>query len=517
MKLNLKMNYDLLYNESLQDHSEINLLDEDSINQMIVPKYRSEINKGEIKLDYSYQINKTKPIISNLTNHFQEQVFSDIDILKQIFGPKKEEEIKSDEINNDFFYLTNNKKLNNSNFNKKRRNVVLFVNHSDKGHKKFISKKYNVKNVYDKNEDITMNSLLSDEKNEEKCFFQAKEIIFDKNSEKTEKVLNNNKVDKKIPKIILKKRGPYKKSKLKYKSINFNDKCFPFKTGKGVINLTTKYNYNSNETVISDNITSTLQETLNNNKIDKSNEDFSNLNSNDKSSTISNSENDIYLMKFVTKKYYYSENGRRKRVKKKIKYKADIIRKKIKSRFHKAIKTLINQNLKKAGSKMLFDCLPQCFIGNITKLLNFKCFDFTYKDLLTTDFSSELNKYRHTAMDNAKYIKNLKVLQYLENNPEISKNSGFDIIKNMKYRDILNKYFISNEFDDSLNQLKAENETPEYIQSYIYTAKNYVNFYDNYNFDLIKNNNNLFEEKEDEFEEEINFDKDQIYLFKEAF
>jgi hypothetical protein len=222
-------------------------------------------------------------------------------------------------------------------------------------------------------------------------------------------------------------------------------------------------------------------------------------------------------MKFVTKKYYYSENGRRKRVKKKIKYKADIIRKKIKSRFHKAIKTLINQNLKKAGSKMLFDCLPPCFIGNITKLLNFKCFDFTYKDLLTTDFSSELNKYRHTAMDNAKYIKNLKVLQYLENNPEISKNSGFDIIKNMKYRDILNKYFISNEFDDSLNQLKAENETPEYIQSYIYTAKNYVNFYDNYNFDLIKNNNNLFEEKEDEFEEEINFDKDQIYSFKEAF
>jgi hypothetical protein len=511
------MNYDLFYNESLQDHSEINLLDEDSINQMIIPMYRSEINKEEVKGDYSYQINKTKPVISNLTNQFQKQVSADIDIVKHIFCPKKEEEIKSDEINNDLFYLTNNKKLNNSNLNKKRRNVVLLVNHSDKGHKKFISKKYNAKNGDDKNEDITMNSSLPNEKMEEKCLFQVKETIFDKNSEKTEKVLNNNKVDKKITKLILPKRGLYKKRKLESKSINFNDKCFPFKTGKGVTNLTTKYNYSSNDPVISDNIDSTLHETLDNNKIDKANEESSNLNINDKSSAISNSENDIYLMKFVTKKYYYSENGRRKRVKKKRKYKADIIRKKIKSRFHKTIKTIINDNLKKAGSKMLFDCLPQCFIGNITKSLNFKCFDYTYKDLITTDFSSELNKYKYSAIDNTKSIKNLKVLKYLENNPEISKNSGFDIIKNMKYRDILNKYFISSEFDDSLNQLKAENETQEYIQSYIYTAKNYINFYNNYHFGSIKNINNLFEEKEDKFEEEINFDKDQIYLFKEDY
>jgi hypothetical protein len=134
--------------------------------------------------------------------------------VKHIFCPKKEEEIKSDEINNDLFYITNNKKLNNSNLNKKRRNVVLLVNHSDKVHKKFISKKYNVKNGDDKNEDITMKSSLPNEKMEEKCFFQVKETIFDKNSEKTEKVLNNNKVDKKIPKLILPKRGPYKKRKL---------------------------------------------------------------------------------------------------------------------------------------------------------------------------------------------------------------------------------------------------------------------------------------------------------------
>lgn len=42
------------------------------------------------------------------------------------------------------------------------------------------------------------------------------------------------------------------------------------------------------------------------------------------------------------------------RLKHKRKYKADDIRKKIKARFHKSIKNIINENLRKAGSKKLF-------------------------------------------------------------------------------------------------------------------------------------------------------------------
>ena len=519
------MNDVLIYNEYLQEHAEINLFEEDSLNQMCGHIYRRESNNEEMKGDYQNQLNKTKSGYSNQANELQKKVSEDLDIYKQIFTQKmEEEEIKNDEMNNDLLYLTYNKKEDNFNFNKKKRNrnnnLVLFMDHKDNGCKKFISNKNNNnKNVIfknqiinDKNEDISSQSYEKKTELSENCDFQVKEKIIDKNN------LNNIKDDKKKPKLMLSKRGPYKKGRLDYKTINFNDKCFPFKTGKGVINITTKFNYNSNEQpVISDNIDSTFHETLDN-KSDKTMEESSNynLNLNDKASTstFSNSENDIYLMKFVTKKYYYSENGRRKRVKKKRKYKADIIRKKIKSRFHKTIKNKINEYLKKAGSKMLFDCLPQCFIGNITKLLNSKCFNFTYEDLIKTDFSSELNNYRHTTMDNTKYIKNLKVLAYLENNPEISKNSGFDIIKNMKYIDILNRYFLSTEFEDSLNQLKDENETQEYIQSYIYTAKNYVNFYSYFCF--YKNINFIFEEKEDEPEEEINFDKDQIYyLFKD--
>ncbi len=39
--------------------------------------------------------------------------------------------------------------------------------------------------------------------------------------------------------------------------------------------------------------------------------------------------------------------------------KVDDIRKKIKLRFHKIVKHIINENLKKAGSKKFFDNLPQ--------------------------------------------------------------------------------------------------------------------------------------------------------------
>ena len=46
----------------------------------------------------------------------------------------------------------------------------------------------------------------------------------------------------------------------------------------------------------------------------------------------------------------------------------------------------------------------------------------------------------------------------------------------MKYKDLLTNYFISKEFEDSLNDLKNE-ESQEYIQSYMYHAKNYIQFY----------------------------------------
>ena len=161
------------------------------------------------------------------------------------------------------------------------------------------------------------------------------------------------------------------------------------------------------------------------------------------------------------------------------KYKPDDIRKKIKARFHKAIKNIINENLKKAGSKYYFSFLPQIFISSISRQKNHQVLDLTYRQLLETDFVSNIDevKYKNKKVDYAKYQNNLKVLEYLDTHPDICKKSGFDIMGNMKYADLLEQYFNSEEFDKALLKLKEENEEEEYIEEYKNKAKTYVQFF----------------------------------------
>jgi hypothetical protein len=195
-----------------------------------------------------------------------------------------------------------------------------------------------------------------------------------------------------------------------------------------------------------------------------------------------NIEDDIFLLKFTTRKYFIDSNGKKKRMKKKRKYKPDDIRKKIKARFHKLIKNIINENLKKAGSNKLFDFIPQCFIGNVSKKLNNEALNLTYKEILSIDYINQINisECSNNKVDHIKYLRNKEVLNYLEKHPDICKRSGFDIIQNMKYKDLLKFYFNSSQFENSINQLKAENETCDYIQEYIYRAKTYLKFYNCY-------------------------------------
>ena len=160
------------------------------------------------------------------------------------------------------------------------------------------------------------------------------------------------------------------------------------------------------------------------------------------------------------------------------KYKPDDIRKKIKTRFHKTIKNIINENLKIAGSNQFFDFLPQSFISNISRDKNKNIMNLTYKQLLEKDFISECKIDPHQLIvDKVKYERNLKVLKYLEQNPEISLNSGFHLMCKLSYADILNEYFLSEEFEKSIQKLKEENETEDYIREYINKAKTYVNFF----------------------------------------
>jgi len=166
------------------------------------------------------------------------------------------------------------------------------------------------------------------------------------------------------------------------------------------------------------------------------------------------------------------------RLKHKRKYKPDDIRKKIKARFHKSIKNIVNENLRKAGSKKLLTFLPQIFISSISREKNRNVMNLTLRELFQKNFLNNVDeKYKNKNVDLAKYKKNLTVLEYLDKNPEICRNSGFDIISKMKYSDLLDEYFKSDEFEKAILKLREENEDEDYIKEYIHKSKNYVKFF----------------------------------------
>ena len=134
------------------------------------------------------------------------------------------------------------------------------------------------------------------------------------------------------------------------------------------------------------------------------------------------------------------------------------------------MKNIINKNLKEVCSQELFSFLPQIFIGNISKEFNKKYLNITYKELISIDFTKNIETSIDLNIDKKQIRKNQNFLQYLENNSEIYKMSGFDIIKNMKYKKLLQLYFSSKEFENSIIKLKNKKERDEYINDYIYLS-----------------------------------------------
>lgn len=232
-------------------------------------------------------------------------------------------------------------------------------------------------------------------------------------------------------------RGPYKKKNKNIQNICKEDECFPFKSGKGLIKFVNK-------------------------ELDKDN-------NNKKGENVKNL--------FKTNSFLIDSKKKPKKIKKRRKLKSDDIRKKIKTQFHKALKNIINRNLKESNSEELFGFLPQTFIGNISKEFNKKYMNITYKELLCIDFTKNKEDCINSNINKKQVIKNQNFLKYLENNPEISKKSGFDIIKNKKYRELLQLYFLSEEFENNIIQLKNKKESDEYINDYIYLSQNYINYF----------------------------------------
>ena len=354
----------------------------------------------------------------------------------------------------------------------------------------------------DKNKELKDNKVIKENKEiKENKDKENKEIFLTKTKiSKKEKPVKQTKNISQKTNRIRKKRGPYKKKGAIIQKIKANteDKSFPFTSGKGLLNyinptihinsVNSVNSIQSNEdySISNENEKSEKSEMDKNKMMDMDLDDkkciFKERKKDEETGLLNeqiNCINDICLL-FTTKKYFIASNGRKKKVKKKRKFKPDDIRKKIKSRFHKLIKNIINENLKKAGSQELFDFMPQSFIGNVSKKINSKALDLTYKEILSYDFNKDINsEYLSGKVDYAKYYRNQKVLKYLEDNPEIAKRAGFDIIQNMKYRDLLKIYFSSAQFEKSIYKLKTENECSEYIIEYIYRAKTYISFYSN--------------------------------------
>lgn len=192
------------------------------------------------------------------------------------------------------------------------------------------------------------------------------------------------------------------------------------------------------------------------------------------------------VCKFKIKKKNKNLRKKRKREKVLRKCKPDNIRKKIKSRFFKSLKNRINQILRNAKSKELFDLLPQCFIINITKKKNQPIMKMTFKNLVTYDFITEEQKEmknesdfikKKRIVDIKKYNKNLKVMEYLNKNEEIVKKSKFDIIGNMTVTQMFNEYLKSDEFEKEVLKLEEEGDSISYIKDYISKAFGFINYF----------------------------------------
>ena len=343
----------------------------------------------------------------------------------------------------------------------------------------FIQKKLNEEQPIE-NKDLSkesqINQIIPDE-----CFEKAFNQIFDPKSKDIEQ---DNEEDFSPPIMSdypneIKDIGPCQEEKTIIKKVEENEDCYPFTQGKGVVKTLEKIGLSAN------------------------------FISNSKINLTTNVSNQIYInSKFKIIDYYVDGNGKKKKQKKKRKFKPDDIRKKIKARFHKVIKNIINSKLKKAGSKKLFDFFPQSFITNITIKLNNNALNLTYEKLIEKDYTSETQTKRRST-DLEKYAKNMDVLNYLKENPEICENSEFEKLKNMKYIDILRAYFSSMEFEDSIVELYNKKEKIDYIEEYVNKALTYVNFFaDNKKINNTKkmkdtenisnSNSNLGEEEEEE-------------------
>ena len=163
--------------------------------------------------------------------------------------------------------------------------------------------------------------------------------------------------------------------------------------------------------------------------------------------------------------------------KKRRRNKEDDIRRMIGRRFFNDILlNLINDLLKEAGSKIIFEKIQQDVVYDLVKKNNKKLLDMSLEQIF---IKKEL--YRGKILE--KYNHNLKLINLLKSEEynDIRQSTQIDRILNMKYYDLFQEYISSNEFIEEINRLK-DNKTKfddTYVEKYIYYSFNFIkNFID---------------------------------------
>ena len=156
------------------------------------------------------------------------------------------------------------------------------------------------------------------------------------------------------------------------------------------------------------------------------------------------------------------------------KLKPDSLRKKIKARFHKKLKQIINTKLKEVGSKYYLDSLPQSFITNINIAFNKPLLNMTMRELFKKTFGIK-------AKDREKIEFNRRTMKFIEETPDINNNSDISDLFDSKYSEIIRKYMGGKYLMEDIERLKLEGEKEDYINRYTYIALHWIEFYENEN------------------------------------
>ena len=119
----------------------------------------------------------------------------------------------------------------------------------------------------------------------------------------------------------------------------------------------------------------------------------------------------------------------------------------------------LNKKLKSIDSRLFFERFPQNFISDVRKQTNKEILHLSLKYL-----EEEPLYYYH----------NLKVVK----KEEIKNNYLMRKILDMKYYQLYEEYLNSDEFIEEINRLKKKGMNDEYINTYIYFSKHFLEFFE---------------------------------------